>query len=150
MRMAFFMRNLLKSFSSMRISSSVRIFLNLFFCENFLKSSLSGRISSFYENILIFFICENRFLFLENFFCSLFLSLYENKPIYECHLLNLQIFKNKHLYVPRSCFLACILLILCLSFFLLNKVSLTNVCCDIHPFCRIRFFTINIFHRMRL
>ena len=89
MRMAFFMRNHLKSFSSMRISSSVRIFLNLFFCENFLKSSLSGRISSFYENILIFFICENLFLFLENFFCSLFLSLYENKPIYECHLLNL-------------------------------------------------------------
>ena len=71
-------------------------------------------------------ICENLF-----FICG-FLSLYENKQAYKYHHLE-QIFYHQNtimifcwyfiIYVPNLCFLLWILLILCLSTFLLNKVA---------------------------
>ena len=91
---------------------------------------------------------------------SVFLSLYENKPAYEyCHHLK-EIFYHQNTIVifcwfhkyQFYVFLLWILFILCLTTFLLNRVFLNSLksVMIFPPFCCIRFFTINIFHRMHL
>ena len=113
------------------ICNHLRIFfksLNPFFVvRTSFKSFLSVRISSFYGNPLnLFYLWESLLLF---YFIYFFLSLYENNPAYEYHHLK-QIFYHQNTimiflltsYVPFSCFLFWILLILCLVTFLFSKV----------------------------
>ena len=112
---------------------------SLLFMRIFLNLSLSVIIfSSLWLSVKIYdHPCE-----------SIFLILYENKQAYEYHHLK-QIFYHQNTitifflisYVPILCFLIWILFILCLTTFLLNKVSLNSLN---------SVFTINIFHRTHL
>ena len=121
-----------------------------------------------WELFWILFICENFFFLLKIFyiylwgshknffifFSKIFMKANEWIPSFKTDLVS-----SKHAndillnsYVPSLCFLAWILLILCLSIFFVEQsvFKFLKFSRNTYFFCCISFFTINIFNRMHL
>ena len=128
------------------------LWVSLFFLRIFLNPSYLWESLLIYdhlwESIWFMIICENLLEYLFAFY-----SVYKNKQMYEYHHLK-QIFyrQNMTMIFWWLCmfFLLWILFILCLTTFLLNKsvFEFKKLSRYIYSFFDIRFFTINIFHRI--
>ena len=132
--------------------SKIYLCARFFICDHLRESLLFMRIflnpSYLWESLLIYdHLCE-----------SIFLSLWENKQEYEYHYLK-QIFyhQNTLMIFCWFCmfqfyvfwfefFLFCVWLL----FYSISVFGFIKLTRNIYSFCRIRFFTINIFHGIHL
>ena len=150
---------LIASFTILLMCTSYQPAFRKFICAHvFLFVIIWENLFFLWESFWILLICENLFLFMIICVNLLFLSVYEHKSAYECHH-SKQIFYHQNMVMIFCWFCMFPFYVFCFEFcsfcvwvlFVKQSVfEFIKLSCNIHSFCRIRFFTINIFHGMHL